>query len=113
MAGATNNVWDRVGIEPEARLRWLVNFGNLVPASLTDEERAAGRQEARAFIVLQEIDPAIRGRMRSWPAPAHATPDLLTDAEIWRAQRWLKRGLNLLGRAEKWNFTPRVRYELD
>ena len=113
MARAANNVWDRVGIEPEARLRWLVNFGNLVPASLTDEQRAAVRQEARAFAHLQEVDPAIRGRVRSLPPPTDTTPDVLTDAEIWQAQRWLKRGLDLLARAEKWNFTPRVRYELD
>jgi hypothetical protein len=110
---AASDVWSRIGIEPEARLRWLVNFGNLAPASLTEEQRAAVRQEARAFAILQEIDPAIRGRMRSWPAPADTTPDVLTDAEIWQAQRWLKRGLDLLGRAEKWNFAPHVRYELD
>ena len=40
-------------------------------------------------------------------------PDSLTDAEIWRAQRWLKRGLGLVGPAEKWNFSPRVKYEID
>lgn len=108
-----SDVWQRVGIEPEARLRWLVNFGNLVPASLTDEQRAAVRQEARAFVMLQEMDPATRGRMRPWPAPADPTPGFLTDAEIWQAQRWLKRGLDQLGRAKKWNFPPRVRYELD
>jgi hypothetical protein len=113
MARAANNVWDRVGVEPEARLRWLLSFGNLVPASLTDEQRAAVRQEARAFLILQEIDPPIRGRMRYWPAPVDTTPDVLTDREIWQVQRWLKRGLVLLGRAEKWNFSPRVRYELD
>ena len=113
MARASNNAWDRVGIEPEARLRWLLSFGNLVPASLTDEQRAAVRQEARTFATLQEIDPAIRGQMRSWPAPVDATPDVLTHEEIWKAQRWLKRGLDLLGRNEKWEFTPRVKYEID
>src|SRR5271168_2186657 len=113
MARAANNVWERVGIEPEARLRWLVGFGNLEPSSLTHEQRATVRQEARTFAILQEIDPAIRGRMRYWPAPAEASSDALTDDEIWQAQRWLKRGLDLLGRSEKWNFTPRVRYELD
>jgi hypothetical protein len=113
MARTSNRVWDRVGIEPEARLRWLLNFGNLERESLTSEQRAAVRQEARAFAILQEIDPAIRGRMRYWPAPAEATRDALTDDEIWRAQQWLKRGLDLLGRSEKWNFTPRVKYELD
>jgi hypothetical protein len=94
-------------------MRWLVAFGNLASASLTDEQRAAVRQEARAFLVLQESDPPVRARMRSWPAPVDATPDTLTDREIWRAQRWLNRGLGLLVRAEKWNFIPHVRYEID
>jgi len=112
---ATNadNVWIRVGVEPEARLRWLLRFGNLEPTSLTNEQRASVKQEARAFVVLQEIDPAIRGRMRSWPAPADTTPGSLTDGEIWRAQRWINKGLGLLGGREKWTFAPRIKYELD
>jgi hypothetical protein len=108
-----SDVWSRVGIEPEARLRWLVSFGNLVPESLTDKQRVAAKQEARAFAMLQEIEPAIRRRMRSWPAPVDETPDVLTDAEIWRAQRWLKQGLAQLARAEKWTFAPRVQYQLE
>lgn len=113
MARAANNVWDRVGMEPEACLRWLLRFGNLDPASLSDEQRAIVRQEARAFQILQQTDPAIRARIRSWPAPQEQTPDALTESEIWQAQRWLKRGLELLGRSERWKFVPRVRYELD
>jgi hypothetical protein len=108
-----SDVWNRVGMEPEDRLRWLVGFGNLVPASLTDNQRITAKQEARAFAFLQEIDPPIRKRMRSWPAPADDTPDVLTDAEVWRAQRWLKQGLVLLAHAEKWNFAQRVQYQLE
>jgi len=107
-----DNVWLRVGVEPEARLRWLLRFGNLERASLTDKQGATVRQEVRAFVVLQEIDPALRGRMRSWPAPADTTPDLLTDGEIGRAHRWIK-GLGLLSIGEKWTFAPRIKYELD
>jgi hypothetical protein len=29
------------------------------------------------------------------------------------AIRWIKQGLEVLGRDEKWNFAPRVRYEID
>ena len=29
MAKPSNNVWVRVGVEPEARLRWLLGNGNL------------------------------------------------------------------------------------
>ena len=67
MAKTLRNVWVRVGVQPEAKLRWLVLFGNLDRASLTRAQRAAVLQEARAFLVLQQLDPALRGTMRSWP----------------------------------------------
>jgi hypothetical protein len=70
-------------------------------------------QEARAFVVLQEVDPALRRTMGSWPEPTDATPNVLTRREAWSAQRWLKQRLDLLRRSEKWNFKPRVEYELD
>jgi hypothetical protein len=113
MAKTSNNVWVRVGVEPEARLRWLLDFGNLDSASLSAQQRAAVSQEARAFVVLQQLDPTLRRTMRSWPEPTDATPNVLTEAEVWTVQRWLKRGLDLLRRSEKWNFKPRVVYELD
>ena len=113
MAKTSSNAWVRVGVEPEARLRWLLLFGNLDRASLTAAQRAAVLQEARAFVVLQEVDPALRRTMGSWPEPTDATPNVLTRREAWSAQRWLKQGLDLLRRSEKWNFKPRVEYELD
>jgi hypothetical protein len=113
MAKPSSDVWTRVGVEPETRLRWLVDFGNLDPASLSPEQRAAVIQEARAFVILQLVDPAIRERMRSWPQPTNATPGVLSRAQVWSVQRWLKQGLDLLRRSEKWNFVPRVTYELD
>ena len=113
MAKTSSNAWVRVGVEPEARLRWLLLFGNLDRASLTAAQRAAVLQAARAFVVLQEVDPALRRTMGSWPEPTDATPNVLTRREAWSAQRWLKQGLDLLRRSEKWNFKPRVEYELD
>lgn len=110
---AASDIWERLDTDAEARLRWLVGFGNLDVASLSEEQRAAVRQEARAFETLQLLDPAIKRQLRGLPAPTDTAPHSLTDAEIWRAQRWLKRGLNLLGRGEKWNYTARVTYELD
>ena len=35
MAKTSSNVWVRVGVDPEARLRWLLGFGNLDPVPLT------------------------------------------------------------------------------
>ena len=113
MAKPSNNVWVRVGVEPEARLRWLLGFGNLDPDSLTAVQRATVLQESRAFVVLQEIDPALRRTMRSWPQPTDATPNVLTGGEAWSAQLWLRQGLDLLSRSKKWNFKPHVEYELD
>jgi hypothetical protein len=113
MPKSSSNVWDRVGVEPEGRLRWLLRFGNLDLDKLTDEQRAPVLQEARAFVGLQEVQPARRASMRFWPEPVEATPNVLTAAEVWRAQRWLRQGLGLLSRSEKWNFAPRVTYELD
>jgi hypothetical protein len=113
MTRAANNIWVQVGFEPEERLRWLLRFGNLERAALTVDQRNAIRQEALAFAIFQELDPALRGRLRSLPPPDPAAPNTLDDAEVWRAQLWLKRGLKMLGRAEKWNFAPRVKYELD
>jgi hypothetical protein len=112
MTKSSSGVRVQVGVEPEARLRWLLDFGNLDSASLSAEQRAAVIQEARAFVILQQLDPAIRGRMRSW-SPADAAPDVLSDAEVWSVQRWLKQGLDLLRRNQKWSFRPRVTYELD
>ncbi len=113
MAKTSSNVWARVGVEPEARLRWLLDFGNLDTVSLTAAQRADVLQEARAFVVLQDVDPPLRGQMRSYPPPTDATPKVLTGDEAWSAQRWLKQGLDLLRQSKKWNFKPRVEYELD
>jgi hypothetical protein len=113
MAKTSNNVWARVGVEPEARLRWLLDFGDLNPVSLTAAQRAEVLQEARAFVVLQDVDPPLRRQMRSYPPPTDATPKVLTGEEAWSAQRWLKQGLDLLRQSQKWNFKPRVEYELD
>jgi hypothetical protein len=113
MAKSSNNVWVQVGVEPEARLRWLLDFGNLDPDSLTAAQRSAALQEARAFVFLQGVDPALRGRMRSLPPPTDATTNVLTRDETWSAQTWLKKGLELLSRSEKWKFAPDVEYELD
>jgi hypothetical protein len=63
--------------------------------------------------LLQEVDPALRGGMRYLPPPTDATPDVLTLHEAWSAQAWLKQGLDMLSRSEKWNFVPRITYELD
>ena len=114
MTVPSNNVWVRVGVEdPETGLRWLLGFGNLDSASLGVEQSAAVIQEARAFAILQQLDPALKGKIRSWPQPTDATPNVLTKTEVWAVQRWLKQGLELLRRSEKWNFKPRVEYELD
>jgi hypothetical protein len=110
---ASNNAYARVGIEPEARLRWLLDFGNLAPDMLTAEQRTVAVQEARTFVFLQEIDPALRGLMRSWLPLVDETPGVLTNTEVWSAQLWLKRGLGLLRGGKKWNFTPHVNYEID
>ena len=109
MAKASSVVYERVGLVPEQRLRWLLDFGNLGPDSVSAEQRASAVQEAGAFMMIQEADPAFRLRLRSWPPPV----DALTEAEVWSAQQWLKKGLDRLGQGEKWNFTPRVSYELD
>jgi hypothetical protein len=113
MDKASNKVWLRVGVEPEARLRWLLGFGNLAPDSLTAAKRSAVVQEARAFVILQQVDPALRSKMRFAPAPTDATPNVLTRDETWSAQGWLKQGLDLLSRSQKWNFMPCITYELD
>jgi hypothetical protein len=112
MAKSSSGVRVQVGVEPGAQLRWLLDFGNLDSTSLSAEQRAAVVQEARAFVILQQLDPVIRERMRSW-SRTDAAPDVLRNAEVWSAQRWLKQGLDLLRRSEKWNFKPRVEYQLD
>jgi hypothetical protein len=113
MVRVSNNAYVRVGIEPEARLRWLLDFGNLAPDGLTAEQQTVVVQEARTFVFLQEIDPALRALMRSWLPLVDATPSVLTGAEVWSAQLWLNRGLRMLRRGEKWNFAPHVKYEID
>jgi hypothetical protein len=113
MVKASSDVYARVGLTPEQRLRWLLHFGNIEPRSLNADQRAAAVQEARAFALIQEVDPGFRPRLRSWPPPIDATPNVLTVAEVWSAQRWLKKGLESLRQGKTWGFAARVRYELD
>jgi hypothetical protein len=113
MAKVSNNVWTRVGVEPAARLRWLLRYGNLDLESLYAEQMTTVLQEVRAFVILQGLDPALRGRMSSWPPPIEGTPNALTEGEARQAQLWLKKGLGYLSQGEKWSFVPRVKYELD
>src|SRR5260370_36426342 len=55
----------------------------------------------------------LRPRLRSWPPLRDDTPGVLSDAEVWSAQGWLKKGLDSLRRGEIWDFIPSIRYELD
>ena len=113
MAKPSSNVYARVGLRPEERLRWLLNFGNLEPASLNTERRAAAVQEARAFLTIEEVDPEVRPLLRIGPPPQDETPNVLTQEEVWAAQGWLKDGLERLRRRGGWNFATHVSYELD
>ena len=107
------SVYARVGRTPEERLRWLLKFGNLEPASLDADRRAVTVQEARAFLMVEEVDPEVRALLRIGPPPIDETPNVLTQDEVWAAQRWLQEGLERLRRIGRWNFAARVRYELD
>jgi hypothetical protein len=92
MAKPSGSVYARVGLAPEERLRWLLSFGNLEPASLNAERRAAAVQEARAFLMIEEVDPEVRPLLRIGPPPQDETPNVLTQEEVWAAQRWLMEG---------------------
>jgi hypothetical protein len=96
MAKPSSSVYARVGLAPEERLRWLLKFGNLEPASLKADRRAAAVQEARAFLMVEEVDPEVRPLLRIGPPPQDETPKVLTQEEVWAAQRWLKEGLERL-----------------
>ena len=79
----------------------------------SQHSRRTRRDRDSTAVVLQDVDPPLRGQMRSYPPPTDATPKVLIGDEAWSAQRWLKQGLDLLRRSKKWNFKPRVEYELD
>ena len=113
MAKPSGSVYARVGRTPEERLRWLLKFGNLEPASLNADRRAVAVQEARAFLMVEEVDPEVRALLRIGPPPLDETPNVLTQEEVWAAQRWLKEGLERLRRKRGWNFAASTRYELD
>jgi hypothetical protein len=113
MSTSSPDVWSRVGFAPEQRLRWLLDFGSLDPDALTGLERSAVVEEVRAFVIVQRVDPAIRHQMRSWPSPRDGTPEVMTRDEVWSAQAWLKRGIELLKLSKRWNFRPQITYELD
>ena len=87
MAKPSGSVYARVGLAPEERLRWLLNFANLEPASLGADRRAAAVQEARAFLIVEQVDPEVRPLLRAWPPPKDDTPNVLTENEVWAAQR--------------------------
>jgi hypothetical protein len=113
MAKPSSSVYARVGRTPEERLRWLLKFGNLEPVSLNADGRAVAVQEARAFLMVEEVDPEVRALLRIGPPPIDETPNVLTQDEVWAAQRWLKEGLERLCRKRGWNFAASTRYELD
>jgi hypothetical protein len=113
MRRAAGTVWVRVGIEPEDRVRWLLAFAKLEPSRLTDAQRNTTRQEARAFVALQRSDVRLRRAMHLFPPPTDAAQSVLSDAGVWKAQKWLKRGIESLRASEKWTFSSRIRYELN
>ena len=113
MGRAPTKVWSRVGWAPEERLRWLLDFGSLDRASLNKAKRLAVVEQVRAFVVLQQLDPEVRGRLRFLPAPQDTTPNVMTEDEVWLAQGWLSEGLELLKKGQKWRFAPHIAYELD
>jgi hypothetical protein len=113
MGKGSKNIWSRVGLDPEERLRWLLDFGSLDQASLNKAKRSAVVEQVRAFVVLQQVDPEIRDRLRFSPAPRDTTPNAMTEEEVWLAQGWLSEGLKLLKKGQKWRFVPHITYELD
>ena len=85
MAKPSSSVYARVGRTPEERLRWLLKFGNLEPVSLNADGRAVAVQEARAFLMVEEVDPEVRALLRIGPPPIDETPNVLTQDEVWAA----------------------------
>ena len=65
MVYPSSEAYTRVGLLPEQRLRWVLDFGNLDAAELSAKERAAAVEEARTFMLIQEADPGFRPRLRS------------------------------------------------
>jgi hypothetical protein len=106
-------VWKRIGTEPDERLQWLLHFGVVDPASLNTEQAAELLQEARAFVLLHQTEPEVRPVLRIGPPPVDETPGVLTPKEAQMAQVWFRSGLELLHRGERWNFAPRIVYEVD
>jgi hypothetical protein len=98
---------------PEERLRWLLDFASLDQSSLDKAKRSAAVEQGRAFVVLQQVDPDVRDRLRFSPAPQDTTPNVMTEEEVWSAQHWLREGLELLKKSQKWRFVPHITYELD
>jgi hypothetical protein len=113
MVYPSSEAYTRVGLLPEQRVRWVLYFGSLDAAELGARERATTVQDARTFMLIQETDPGFRPRLRSWVPLRDDTPGVLTKREVWKAQRWLRDGLELLRRGEKWGFVPQIRYEMD
>lgn len=113
MKRPASDVWERVGLEPERQLNWLLRFGYLDLESATAEQRTKAMEEAHAFFVIHESEPEIRQQLRLYPAPVDGARGNLTNDEIRDAHRWLRSGLDLLAQAKIWRFYPRVRYELD
>jgi hypothetical protein len=88
----------------------LLHVDRIVPDAIT--HRAAVVQEARAFLTIEEVDPEVRPLLQIGP-PQDERPNVLSQDEVWAAQRWLKDGLEPLRRKMRWNFAARMTYELD
>ena len=60
MVKVSSDVYGRIGLVPEQRLRWLLGFGNLDLAALNGRKRARTALEARTFMLIQETDPGFK-----------------------------------------------------
>ena len=92
MVYPSSAAYTRVGLLPEQRLRWVLDFGSLDAAELDAKERAATVQDARTFMLIQEADPGFRPLLRSWVPLRDDTPGVLTQ------ERGLERSTMVEGR---------------
>lgn len=98
----SNDAHRLVGLDPDDRLRWLVDFSRHNLDTFTAVQWSTLVREAGAFLAMQQNGIGLRSRVQFLPPLRSANPDL-TEDQVRSAHAWLKHGLDSLARDETWH----------
>jgi hypothetical protein len=103
--------WEGVGLTPDKRAAWLLDFGGIDYDALVEPERERLRCKLTALLTLFQMGPALWPGIKLHPFPMLANSVSADTAKTFH--RWLKDGLDSILRGFKWTFPVTAVYEID